>query len=1196
MPIRFTCTQGHHWEDSHAAAADPEGMCPVCGELGQTLSEFAGLEAFLSEADTLAPPTVADGVDAPLEVTKVASVQRSGLPRVDGYELLEELGRGAMGVVYKAVQCKADRLVALKMLRSGPCADPQELERFRHEAQTVAGLHHPNIVHIYEVNDQDGQPFFSMEFVAGGTLAQQLAGTPLSPRQAAQLMATIADAIELAHRHGIVHRDLKPENILLHHPDDSLIHKPREANPSAAAASSSTSDLIEKAVPKITDFGVAKRLIQTSNDLTQCGAPIGTPSYMAPEQAGGLAHIGPAADVYALGAILYEALTGRPPFRAATPLDTILQVLSEEPVRPQRLQPRVPHDVETICLKCLKKEPRKRYPSARAMSLDLRRYLEGKPIHARPTPFWERGIKWAARQPTVAALIGAMIATIALSFVLVTREWRGAVSAHREAIAERGKAEQLLIRLSLDRGQALCEQGEVGRGLLWLGRALTLVPDEQPELRRAIQADLAAWRGRLRGLKHMLPHPGAIRTATFSPDGKMVLTVCGDHAARLWDSRTGNLTARLEHGHPVEAAVWSGDGKRVATGDAQGGVRLWTMTAPEQGRILEGHHGPIRALVFSPDGSTLASGSLDCTVGLWKTATGESLTPLLQHRDPVQALAFQPDSRVLLVGTGDQVRFRDAGTGKLLDRVLNCPGGEVWAVLFSPDGSTLLTSTHGQAGTEATAIQLWDPATGQVRASLPHRYWVRAVAFSRDSKMIATGSEEHTAQLWSTAIAKPVGQPLASHDWVVAVAFSPDGGTLLTGSKDQTAQLWDTATGRSLGQPLEHQGPVQAVAFHPAGRTLLTAGSDQVVRLWENGPSAKPLPTFTHQDEVMAVAFSPDGRLVLTGSGDRTARLWDRASGQTADPASGKPLPVFQHQDEVWTVAFSPDGHQVATGGKDRTVVLWDVATGQKLHTLKHEHWVRSVAFSPDGRTLLTASGDRTAGMARLWNVASGSPLGDPLEQEGVAWAGAWSPDGKTVVIASGENTARLWDVTSRRAFGETLRHQNRVVAVAFSRDGSSVLTGSTDQSARLWDAATGLPRSAQPLEHQGAVWSVAFALDDQVALTAGRGPGVRLWDLTTGTSLGPPWPHVGVVWSMAVSSDGRSVLTGGQDKSAHLWLLPTLPEGSVEQFVLWSQVLTGRELEPDGSWIRFLDAEDWRERKRRLEELGGAPAVEGGS
>ncbi len=302
-------------------------------------------------------------------------------PAVAGYEILGTLGAGGMGVVYKARQIKARRVVALKMIRGGWGAEPQRRSRFRTEIEAVAALAHPNIVPIYEVGEQEGCDFFSMEFMPGGGLDAKLAGAPQAGGEAAELVAQLAGAVQSAHRRGVVHRDLKPSNVLL--------------------AADGT--------PKIADFGLAKRL-EGESGQTRTGEILGTPCYMAPEQA--LGKVGPACDIYSLGAILYELLTGRPPHQGVTPMDTLQQVMTLEPVRPSRLQPKVPRDLETICLKCLNRDPAKRYADAGSLADDLQRFLGNKPIRARPAGMVERALKWARRRPAAAALIAVLVVSV----------------------------------------------------------------------------------------------------------------------------------------------------------------------------------------------------------------------------------------------------------------------------------------------------------------------------------------------------------------------------------------------------------------------------------------------------------------------------------------------------------------------------------------------------------------------------------------------------------------------------------------------------------------------------------------------------------------------------------------------------------------------------------------------------------------
>jgi len=355
-----------------------------------------------------------------------------------GYEIQGELGRGGMGVVYKARQIGLNRLVALKMVLTGAHAGPQELARFQLEAKAVASIQHPNIVQIYEVGESEGCPYLCLEFVEGGNLADKLAGMPQAPRKAACLVETLARAVHCAHLHGVIHRDLKPANILLS--GEWRVESGEKADADASGFATF--------IPKITDFGLAKR-VDDAAGVSQSGSILGTPSYMAPEQAGGKGHeLCPATDVYALGAILYEVLTGRAPFKAPTPLDTVLLVLGEEPVPPSRLEPKLPRDLETICLKCLQKDPRRRYVSAEALAEDLRRFLGGEPIQARPVGWAERAVKWARRRPALAGLVGvsaaALVTLVTLALIYHARIQRSnaeLATALEDRTRERERAE-----------------------------------------------------------------------------------------------------------------------------------------------------------------------------------------------------------------------------------------------------------------------------------------------------------------------------------------------------------------------------------------------------------------------------------------------------------------------------------------------------------------------------------------------------------------------------------------------------------------------------------------------------------------------------------------------------------------------------------------------------------------------------------
>jgi hypothetical protein len=398
MPRLLTCPLGHQWhttDNGDAPTAGWPSVCPVCGLAPKSLD---ATHSEVDQAATVAPPPTPPAPVGNAEAeTLVPETPYFGdancpLPRMPGYQILERLGSGGMGVVYKARQINLDRLVAIKFILSGVHAGPNERKRFHDEAQVVARLEHPNIVPVYEVGEAEGWPYITLQYVEGGSLAQQLNGLPQPPRRAAKLVETLARAIQAAHERGIVHRDLKPGNVLL----------------------------AADGMPKITDFGLAKRLDGVESQ-TQSGTVMGTPSYMAPEQAQASKDlVGPATDIHALGAILYEQLTGRPPYKTGSFVDTILKVMTEEPTPPRQLQPKVPRDLETICLKCLKKDPRKRYGSAEELAEDLRCFQAGEPIKARPMRPSERALRLVKRYRRIAWALWYVATTLAIGALLVS--------------------------------------------------------------------------------------------------------------------------------------------------------------------------------------------------------------------------------------------------------------------------------------------------------------------------------------------------------------------------------------------------------------------------------------------------------------------------------------------------------------------------------------------------------------------------------------------------------------------------------------------------------------------------------------------------------------------------------------------------------------------------------------------------------
>jgi WD40 repeat protein len=1127
-----------------AAEAEPlEAHLDACAPCQHALEELtnavrlradpapASGTAFLQRLEAAPPPADSEGVLPTIAAAPQAVPAAVPPPTIPGYEVLRELGRGGMGIVYLARQRRLRRLVAMKMMLAGGAATAEQLARFRVEAEAAARLQHANIVQIYEVGEQAGQPYCALEYVDGGNLAQQLGGTPAPAAQAARLVETLARAMHYAHRQGVVHRDLKPANILLQRTENG-----EQRTHGLSVLCSPFSDLW---TPKIADFGLAKRLDHTATQ-TGTGVVLGTPGYMAPEQAWGRnKDVGPAADVYALGAILFELLTGRPPFRGETPLDTLVQVCRSDPPAPRRLQPTVPRDLETICLKCLHKEPDARYGSAEDLADDLQRFLRHQPIRARPLGRAARLVRWARRNPALAAVtalaLTTLLAAVAVSVWFAVYQVHAArrlddslnqVETQRQLAREQARKTALeASRLAVAQGIMRCERGDTAPGLLWLARGLEQLPASSERLGESIRRLLAGWSRELHPLQAALAHDRPVLAAAFSPDGKTILTGSWDNTARLWDATTGEpLGPVLRHDGPVMGVAFSPDGRTVLTGGWDKTARLWdAATGLPRGTPLP-HPGEVLAVAFSPDGDTVLTGSLGGTAQLWSATTGQPLGPALPHDGPVRSVAFSPDGGLALTGSDD---------------------------------------THAR---------LWDVTMRQMRgAPLPHPAKVAAVAFAPDGTALLTGCEDRAARLWGLN-GQPLGAPWPGGGAVTAVAFSPDGKTIVTGGGDHRAQLWDAGTGQRWGARLEHGGGITTVAFSPDGRSILTGGYDCQVRCWKV-TTGQPRALLPHAKTVAAVAFSPDGRHLVTGSWDSWVRRWDADTGAPL----GK---LIRHSRSVYAVTYSPDGRRLLTGSRDNTARLWDAATGKPAAiALTHAGPVNAVAFSPDGKVALTGSDDKSA---RLWDVATGLPCGLLLKHPGAVNAVAFGPDGHTIATAGKDRTVRRWDARTGAPLGLPLPHDDIVAAVAFAPDGKALLTGSWELLGRLWDAETATVLHA-PLQHQGHVRAVAFSPDGRLVLTGSDDKTARLWDAATGLPCGAPLPHQHAVRAVAFSPDGKACATGSQDAFARIWPVPAPVTGAAEQVTIWVQVLTGMELDGTGT-ARWLAAPAWQERRERLQ------------
>jgi WD40 repeat protein/predicted Ser/Thr protein kinase len=753
-------------------------------------------------AESQVPPAA---LHQPLTINHPPSAREFG-----DYELLEEIARGGMGIVYKARQRSLDRVVALKMLLFGPQASPEFAKRFRAEAVLAASLQHPHIVAIHEVSVHEGQQFFVMDYVEGPTLARLVGHQPLPARRAAGYLKTVAEAVHFAHERGILHRDLKPSNVLVDAQDQ----------------------------PRVTDFGLARRF-EGDSQVTLTGQVLGSPNYIPPEQAlGKRGKVSRQSDVYALGAMLYHLLTGRPPFQGETLTDTLQQVLNTEPLAPRLLNPSAPRDLETICLKCLEKEPARRYATAQALADELDRFLHGQPVLARSPGPTGKIARWCRRQPVRAGLSAALVLTFLLGLLGIlwqlNRARAGELLALRHAYAG-----------DIKEAQRALEEGDLGGARRTLdkyrpGKRASGV--RQPTL----GVDLRGWEwrylwGQCRSDEQFtLTHqPNGFESLALSPDGSLLAVRQPGGNIDLWDWARRRQTGTLTNQSLPRAMAFVPGGNLLASAsqDAKGFmICYWDLTTRQVVRTMP-QPSRVVSLAFSPDGEWLATFDVDPRLRLWRVSTGELMNDipgLGAMNDLGRVPLFSPDGATFALGEmNGSIRLVSLRTG-LINTTIPGPteGNGVMALAYSPDGR-LLASGYGQSD---STIRLWDAVTGAPAGSLEgHRGWVSRLVFAPDGQTLYSGSSDQTIRVWDVAQKKELDRLRGRTGGLAGLALSRDGNTLVSCASDGSIRVWDL---KSKRQRASHAvlpvrvGPFGA-PFSRDGRHLITASPNDPVITWE---------------------------------------------------------------------------------------------------------------------------------------------------------------------------------------------------------------------------------------------------------------------------------------------------------------------------------------------------------------------------
>jgi WD40 repeat protein len=1116
-----------------------------------------------------------------------------------------------MGVVYKARQVSLNRVVALKLILAGQLASPTEVRRFRTEAEAAAKLDHPHIVPIYEIGEHEGRHYFSMKLVEGGALSAKMSNVecrmsnhagPLAcdVRHSSFVIACIARAVHYAHQRGVLHRDLKPSNILLD----------------------------AQGQPHLTDFGLAK-VLEHNSGLTHSGAIMGTPNYMAPEVAAGSGREATtAADVYSLGATLYELLTGVAPFQAGSPASTLRLLLETEAVSPATLNPSVPLDLATLCLKCLEKDPARRYATADELADELDRFRRGEPILARPVNWAERGWRWSRRQPALASSLAALGLVFVLGFCGVLWKWSGEIQqGHR--------AQRAVTRLELERAEALLQAGDSSRGLAYLARLLRQQPTNRLVAERLMSAltmrsfclPVAPLRhgpslnsltgGRKQTLANRFPfrNPGSLVSVNFSPDGRRLVTASKDGTARLWNACNGEpMGEPMKHDAEVLWARFSNDGRKIVTASVDGSAKIWAADTCQLIAPPLRHDDVVHFAAFSPEGQRVVTASRDKTVRIWNAQTGEPTRAPLIHPEPVYFACFSPDGRLILTACEDErARLWEEETGTDLATIRHVFNYDLFPAPF-PQFNPVMEHVVTFRGNDASiALQL----TNAFRPVLPHDCPITGAAYSPNGLSLATVSADASARLWK-AIGhggSPSVPPLRHEGEVYSADFSADAQRLVTASRDKSARLWGVSTGEPLAEPVRHQDAVLSAKIAADGQRVATISESDTAWLWDVR-IGQPLTVLRGLDRKAYLArFSPDGRQVLVVDDLDFIRIFNVTSRLSGNPdrsnrgstAVNNPIPIMLKlvsMTNSWRFKDSGD-----PGPEWRAAIFDDSAWASGSSPLLLEpaplRRVPPGTFSPSGpRGKPLAPGKnayyfrtRFIGPAHLAGFSLAAKIGTIVDDGVVLYLNGAEvlrigiPPGPVNYATHADR--RVNDATYEGPFdlpadlllpGENVLaaevHQaseaSPNVVFAMTLDATFTLTNAPLPGALTpaHDRAKDEPHMDNkfdesdviiPVHYEFPISDARFSPDGRCFVASDEHGLAAVWDAKTGQPVGPLWRHANKVTQVRFSPDGGRVATSCEDGAARLWNVGS----SAPQFEMrHGGVVNSLEFSPDGSLL----------------------------